>query len=152
MNLRLVILPLCVSLLAGCVASLPELTGPRTGQWRETCAADMNLIADAVEKYRLKTGAYPARLDQLIVGPPAWPDLWEPLVPRTVPLADPWGFPYRLDIFDRSRAMLTGLDLQIVCAGPDHVFASEDDIALPQPSALYTPGLSPPGPATRPLE
>lgn len=148
----LVILSLCVSLLAGCRASLPELTGPRTGQWRETCAADMSFIAQAVEKYRLKAGTFPARLDYLIVGPPDWPDLWEPLVPRTIPLDDPWGYPYRLTVFDRSRAMLTGLDLQIICAGPDHVFATDDDLAQPQPTGLYTPGLSPPGPANRPPE
>ncbi|HNW92537.1 MAG TPA: type II secretion system protein GspG [bacterium] len=149
LRFSLLLLLLCS---AGCGGSLPDITGPRSGQWRDTMTADMTLIAQAVSRYRQATGSFPARLDFLIVGPPAWPDLWEPLLPRSITLDDPWQYAYRLDVFDYSRAVMTGLDFQIVSAGADHHFGTDDDIAMPRPPELYTPGLSPLGPANRPAE
>lgn len=146
------VLPLCLLLLAGCAASVPEWTGPRTGDWRATCDADMAHIATAVERYRAIVGTYPRDLAELEIGPAGWPAQWAPLLPRSVPLTDPWQAPYGIDLLDHSLALLTGLDFQVVSAGADRRFGTEDDIRAPQPRALYTPGLSPAGPANRPPE
>jgi len=56
--------------------------------------ADMGSIYTSIEMYKVKTGDYPEKLQDLIDGPKGWKDKWHPLIKNKTMLKDPWGNDY----------------------------------------------------------
>jgi len=110
--LELTLVLVIIGLLA--VLVVPRLLG-RTVQARRTrAAADLEILAQALEGYRIDAGAYPTTaqgLDALVhlpalpPRPPRWrPDGYLPALPR-----DPWGRPYDYACRDGRRFTLRSL-------------------------------------------
>lgn len=79
--------------------------------------ADTKVIAGAVRMYYVKNGALPANLGVLAEKDARGRNMLERL-PQ-----DPWSNDYKLDVGDQPR------DFQILSAGPDGKFGTEDDIS-----------------------
>jgi general secretion pathway protein G len=95
--IELMVVMVIIGLLAALVA--PRLF-PKLGKGKQSAAkAQIELLAQALDQYRLDTGTYPTSqegLNALMVNPGQ--EKWEgPYLKKNVPL-DPWGNPYNYQI------------------------------------------------------
>ncbi|MDF2177507.1 type II secretion system major pseudopilin GspG [Aliiglaciecola sp. CAU 1673] len=88
---------LIVMVILGLLASLvgPAMFGKVDSSKEKTAQAQMQLIATALDTFRLDNGQYPARLEELRTSNlPTWDG---PYFPKEIP-ADPWGQPYEYSV------------------------------------------------------
>ncbi|RZT31267.1 type II secretion system major pseudopilin GspG [Cupriavidus agavae] len=94
--LELLVVLLIIAMLAGYVG--PKLFGELDKAKVKTATGQMKALGDALDRYRLDMGAYPATeqgLDALTAQPADAGQRWQgPYLTRAIP-ADPWGQPYR---------------------------------------------------------
>jgi general secretion pathway protein G len=87
--LELLIVIVILGLLMSLVA--PTMFSKVGSSQKKTAQAQMQMLATALDTYRLDVGGYPASLEELRKSTaPRWDG---PYLPREVPL-DPWGNPY----------------------------------------------------------
>jgi general secretion pathway protein G len=87
--IELIVVIALVAVLAAVVA--PNLLGRASDANRKSVAVQLEKIGNAVELYRLETGQYPDRLEDL-VEQPAGLERWNgPYVRKLSRLQDPWG-------------------------------------------------------------
>jgi general secretion pathway protein G len=87
--LELLIVIVILGLLLSLVA--PTMFSKVGSSQRKTAQAQMQMLATALDTFRLDVGTYPASLEELRKSAvPRWDG---PYLPRDVPL-DPWGNPY----------------------------------------------------------
>lgn len=109
----IVIMGLLMSLVAPTMFSKVDSTKVKTAE------AQMQMIATALDTYRLDLGAYPANLEELRSSERAG---WDgPYLPKAIP-ADPWGTPYRY-----SRPGENGAPYSLLSLGSDGLEGGDDD-------------------------
>ena len=93
--LELLVVLLIIALLAGYVG--PKLFSQVDQAKITTAKAQMKSLSDALYRYRIDTGAYPASelgLNALMEKPPSAAMWHGPYMTKEIPL-DPWGHPYQ---------------------------------------------------------
>ena len=125
------------------IGLLSALVGPRmfkkVGKSRVQAArAQISLFETALDTYRLDNYHYPSTEDglQALVRNPGGEDTWDGPYLKKIP-KDPWGreYIYRCD----------GEDFTIICAGPDGVEGTEDDITNQEEGGTESGEVIPPG-------
>ncbi|MFO0933247.1 MAG: type II secretion system protein GspG [Planctomycetota bacterium] len=104
-------------LLIGLVGTDTWSTGPAS---EDTAAMQARNFAQALDLFRRRTGALPARLDALVAEDPHSKEPYLDRVPN-----DPWGTPYRYVVRDARRGRF-----EVRSAGRDRAFATDDDVVL----------------------
>lgn len=116
--LQVVALAVIAVLLVGLVGS--GRSDAQFGSSTHTAAAWERIFAQALDQFRLRTGALPARLDELGAEDPITKEPYLDDAPD-----DPWGTPYRYVVRDARRGRF-----EVRSAGPDRAFATDDDVVL----------------------
>ena len=114
---RVVALAVIVMLLVGLVGTDTWSTGPSS---EDTAAMQARNFSFALDLFRRRTGALPARLDELVAEDPHSKEPYLDRVPN-----DPWGTPYRYVVRDARRGRF-----EVRSAGPDRAFDTDDDVVL----------------------
>lgn len=86
----------------------------------DTAAMWERIFAHALDPFRQRTGALPARLDELVAEDPITKEPYLDHVPD-----DPWGTPYRYVVHDARRGRF-----EVRSAGRDRAFDTDDDVVL----------------------
>jgi general secretion pathway protein G len=88
---------------------------------RKTAEIQMAAVADAVRLYTIDVRRLPSTLDDLVVPPRDGREAFLETLPK-----DPWGSLFEYRVTDASHRRF-----EIVCAGPDRVMGTEDDLRWP---------------------
>ncbi len=108
---ELLIVMVILGLLSAIVA--PRMFSKVSSAKVGTAKAQMQVIATALDSYRLDIGYYPDNLDQLVKSEdPAWDG---PYFPKAIPL-DPWKNDYE---YNRTKNEQTGEDFSLKSLGRD---------------------------------
>ena len=136
--LVIVILLLLASALV--VFLLPQQEGAE----KNTTRLLLGQVATALDTYRLNLGRYPSEqdggLNALVVKPnyenPRLGEKWQgPYLKPGTKLEDPWGYPIRYEVVDKSTALdeqKSGPPYKLFSIGPDGQAETDDDIKLTQ--------------------
>lgn len=116
--IELLIVMVIIGLLASLVA--PKMFSKVESSKRGTASAQLEMLATALDAYRLDVGRYPDSLDELRRSDKRG---WDgPYMPKELPL-DPWGNPYQYK-FPASDS-----DYELKSLGADGAESGEDDNA-----------------------
>jgi len=89
---ELLVVIVIISLLAGLVA--PKFFGQVDRAKWDLTKSKMAPIEASIDAFYLNCGAYPSTLDELLVCPPGYENVWEGPYLKESQLIDPWGYPY----------------------------------------------------------
>lgn len=94
--IELIVVIALIAVLAAVVA--PNLLGKADQAKRKAARVQVDKIGTAVELYRLETGRYPEKLDDLLQRPSGLSNWNGPYVRKKSQLIDPWGNPLGIEV------------------------------------------------------